>query len=103
MLVQDLPKPAERITLEKGETISRVLSEPPLGGFTLSKGGVIEAKVALDDKTGKTYTFRAIETGTTRVTFFSKDKKIIDVYEFDVPTGDRVLQLRNIIKKLARE
>jgi Flp pilus assembly secretin CpaC len=96
--MQDV-KDIQKLTIKKGDQITRKLDKAAIGGVEVSVSEVVEVIAAKDPKV---FTFRAIGPGTTRVTFFMNPAKTESVvYEIEVPIEDRVVQLRNLIKKIA--
>lgn len=87
-----------KMTLEKGKKISVPLDQLPKGGVTVDHFGIAEHIEAND---GKSITFHAKEFGTARFTLRNEKKEIFVIYEINVPTLDRVEQLKRTINDLA--
>lgn len=90
-----------KLSLEKGDSKVITLPEAPIGNPDINRGGIIELKRAAADATGKTWTIKALSGGSTRVVFFGKNQAVIATYDVEVPLGDRVGQLKDLIAKLA--
>ncbi|MSQ95616.1 MAG: hypothetical protein EXR98_13795 [Gemmataceae bacterium] len=93
----------QKLKMNKGTQETRKLDKASLGGVTITKSDIVDVKIAADDPTGRTVTFRALGVGTTRVTFYADAKKqeIVADYVVEVTTTDRAAQLRALITEIA--
>ena len=88
------------LVMQKDDQKNVTLKQVPIGGTEITRNDVVRVVASKADP--KVYTFVAVGTGKTRVTFYFDEKKTQSVtYDVEVPLENRVEMLRRLIKEVA--